>query len=110
MEHLARHAQALGNVTRVDVLPFHQMGGLKWDELNLEYQLHQTPEPSSTQVEETGRLSGRPDLMTASFNGPHQSLNKRLFPTRVFQTCFKSPDRVCFTMAKEKSAACPILI
>lgn len=36
---IARFAASLGNVERVDVLPFHQMGRFKWKELGLDYKL-----------------------------------------------------------------------
>jgi pyruvate formate lyase activating enzyme len=42
LEHiapLAKFAASLGNVQRVDVLPFHQMGRFKWKELGLNYKL-----------------------------------------------------------------------
>lgn len=44
---IARFAASLGNVQRVDVLPFHQMGRFKWKQLNLQYTLEtiQTPSP-----------------------------------------------------------------
>lgn len=44
---LAEFAAKLGNVERVDVLPFHQMGRYKWEKLNLDYKLNdvQTPAP-----------------------------------------------------------------
>jgi pyruvate formate lyase activating enzyme len=35
------------NVERVEVLPFHQMGGSKWERLGLSYQLHDTQPPSA---------------------------------------------------------------
>jgi pyruvate formate lyase activating enzyme len=50
---IARFAGGLGNVERVDVLPFHQMGRFKWKELGLEYQLHDVAPPSSESVERT---------------------------------------------------------
>jgi len=37
--NVARLAASLGNVERVDVLPFHQMGRFKWDELKVNYTL-----------------------------------------------------------------------
>ena len=44
---LARFAAGLGNVQRVDVLPFHQMGRFKWKELKLNYTLGDvTPPPA----------------------------------------------------------------
>jgi len=48
---LARFAGGLGNVERVDVLPFHQMGRYKWKELGLKYELQEV-EPPSTEVVE----------------------------------------------------------
>jgi pyruvate formate lyase activating enzyme len=38
--NIARFAASLGNVERVDVLPFHQMGRFKWKELKLNYTLN----------------------------------------------------------------------
>jgi len=43
---VARFAAALGNVHRVDVLPFHQMGRFKWKELNLKYSLQDVQPPT----------------------------------------------------------------
>jgi pyruvate formate lyase activating enzyme len=47
---IAKFAAKLGNVERVDVLPFHQMGRFKWHKLGLEYTLEQTPPPSLEQL------------------------------------------------------------
>jgi pyruvate formate lyase activating enzyme len=43
---LAGFAAWLGNVERVDVLPFHQMGKFKWNQLGIGYQLGDTEPPS----------------------------------------------------------------
>ena len=48
---VAGFAGGLGNVERVDVLPFHQMGRFKWKELGLEYQLENVETPSAEAVE-----------------------------------------------------------
>ncbi|MDR2723503.1 MAG: pyruvate formate lyase-activating protein [Cellulomonadaceae bacterium] len=40
-----------GTVTRVEVLPFHQLGRDKWKELGLTYQLNETQPPSKESVE-----------------------------------------------------------
>ena len=48
---VARFAGGLGNVERVDVLPFHQMGRFKWRQLGLEYQLGDVTPPSAEAVE-----------------------------------------------------------
>ena len=46
-------AAGLGNVERVDVLPFHQMGRFKWKQLGLDYQLDGVEPPSAELVERT---------------------------------------------------------
>jgi pyruvate formate lyase activating enzyme len=43
---IARFAATLGNVERVEVLPFHQMGKFKWERLGLNYTLEDTAPPS----------------------------------------------------------------
>lgn len=43
---LAGFAASLGNVERVDVLPFHQLGQFKWKELKLKYKLEGLNAPS----------------------------------------------------------------
>jgi len=48
---IARFSADLGNVQRVDVLPFHQMGRFKWKELNLNYTLNDAQPPSPEAVE-----------------------------------------------------------
>ena len=49
----AKFAAGLGNVQRVEVLPFHQMGRFKWEKLGLDYTLDDVKAPSSASVEET---------------------------------------------------------
>jgi pyruvate formate lyase activating enzyme len=48
---VAKFAASLGNVQRVDVLPFHQMGRFKWKELKLDYKLDDVQPPSHEVVE-----------------------------------------------------------
>ena len=45
ISHIAKFAADLGNVQRVDVLPFHQMGRFKWKELKLNYALDDVQPP-----------------------------------------------------------------
>ena len=54
LEKLARHLMALGNVEKLEVLPFHKMGEFKWKKYGLPYRLTETPEPS---IEEVQRIS-----------------------------------------------------
>ncbi|WP_029287718.1 pyruvate formate-lyase-activating protein [Cellulomonas sp. HZM] len=52
----------LGNVDRVEVLPFHQMGRDKWADLGMRYELEDTEPPSAELVEsvrERMRVTGR---------------------------------------------------
>ena len=51
VKQIARFAAVLGNVERVDVLPFHQMGRFKWKELKLNYMLDHLQSPTNKVVE-----------------------------------------------------------
>jgi len=51
VEQIARFAGSLGNVERVDVLPFHQMGRYKWEKLGIEYKLSEVEPPTTELVE-----------------------------------------------------------
>src|SRR4029077_17636455 len=46
VERIAAFAASVGNVERVDVLPFHQLGRFKWERLKMDYQLRDT-QPAS---------------------------------------------------------------
>jgi pyruvate formate lyase activating enzyme len=50
---IAAFAADLGNVERVDVLPFHQMGRYKWERLGVPYTLDSVEPPSTELVERT---------------------------------------------------------
>jgi pyruvate formate lyase activating enzyme len=52
VERIAAFAASLGNVDRVDVLPFHQLGRFKWEKLGMDYQLRQTQPPSPETTDE----------------------------------------------------------
>jgi pyruvate formate lyase activating enzyme len=49
---IAKFSAGLGNVQRVDVLPFHQMDRFKWKELKYNYTLDDVQPPSLETVEE----------------------------------------------------------
>jgi pyruvate formate lyase activating enzyme len=53
VRQIATFAAALGNVDRVDVLPFHQMGRYKWHKLGLQYALEAVMPPVYELVDET---------------------------------------------------------
>ena len=61
IESLATFAAGMGNVERVDVLPFHQMGEHKWRERGLDYPLVGKQTPSHevvSKARETFRAAG----------------------------------------------------
>jgi pyruvate formate lyase activating enzyme len=51
--NIARFAAGLGNVERVEVLPFHQLGKFKWKQLGLPYTLESVAPPSREAAEQT---------------------------------------------------------
>lgn len=48
---IAQFVSALGNVERVDLLPFHQLGQYKWKELGMNYMLERAEPPAQELVE-----------------------------------------------------------
>ena len=47
LKAIAQFAAGLGNVERVEVLPFHQMGRYKWEKLEIKYELEGVAPPTS---------------------------------------------------------------
>jgi len=60
--NIAHFAAGLGNVERVDVLPFHQMGRYKWEKLGMRYALNDTKEPSVAATESAVEIFRREGL------------------------------------------------
>src|SRR4051794_14387173 len=52
VDRMAEFAAGLGNVERVDVLPFHQMGRFKWEKLGMDYQMRDAQPPLRETVDE----------------------------------------------------------
>jgi pyruvate formate lyase activating enzyme len=61
---IAKFVAGLGNVERVDVLPFHQMGRFKWKDLKLDYALDKVQPPSREVVEHACALFRAEGLKT----------------------------------------------
>ena len=61
---IADYAASLGTVSRVEVLPFHQLGRDKWSELGLAYELEDTPPPSAELLDSTRALFSTRGLLT----------------------------------------------
>ena len=51
VEGIAEFVASLGNVERVEILPFHKMGEHKYVELGMPYQLKDTPTPTKGEIE-----------------------------------------------------------
>ncbi len=51
IRRIARFAAGLGNIERVDVLPFHQMGKYKWRQLGLNYTLADVEPPGMEPID-----------------------------------------------------------
>ncbi len=50
---MAAYVKKLGNVERVEVLPFHKMGEYKWEAMEMDYELYNIPEPEPELVQKT---------------------------------------------------------
>ncbi|MFB2923165.1 pyruvate formate-lyase-activating protein [Aerosakkonema funiforme] len=53
VEGLASFISTLGNIEKVEVLPFHKMGEYKWEQLGYDYQLKDTQPPTAELVQRT---------------------------------------------------------
>ncbi|AYG82294.1 Pyruvate formate-lyase 1-activating enzyme [Streptomyces hundungensis] len=56
IEGVASFAASLGNVSRIDVLPFHKLGEGKWGALGMRFTLHDTPSPTPAAVAEAREI------------------------------------------------------
>ncbi len=61
---IVEYAASLSNVSRVEVLPFHQMGRDKWAELGIPYQLGDVSPPSHERTEEVRNMFRAAGLTT----------------------------------------------
>ncbi len=50
IDGLAQHVASLGNVERVEILPFHKMGESKYRQLGRPYRLYETPVPTEADL------------------------------------------------------------
>lgn len=62
VEGLAQFISTLGNVEKVEVLPFHKMGEYKWEQLGFDYQLKNTPEATPEQVQKVTEIFQKYEL------------------------------------------------
>jgi pyruvate formate lyase activating enzyme len=64
IKQTAAFVASLGNVERVDVLPFHQMGMYKWSKLGIPYTLEAKKPPTNEVVERTIEIYKSEGLVT----------------------------------------------
>jgi pyruvate formate lyase activating enzyme len=62
IDGLAAFAASLGNIERVDVLPFHQLGMTKWNDLGLDYKLRELHPPAPESVAAAVRIFAKHGL------------------------------------------------
>ncbi len=48
--------RSLGNVERVEILPYHSLGAAKYKDLGIEYPLKNTPSPSADRIENAKKI------------------------------------------------------
>jgi len=56
LHELAGYLTTLTNANRVGILPFHQLGAYKWQDMKMRYQLADTPEPTPEETEKVREL------------------------------------------------------
>ncbi len=56
LERTAGFIGELGNVKRVDVLPYHSLGKYKWEQLGIPYQLEGVEPPTAERIENAKRI------------------------------------------------------
>ncbi|MCL2248527.1 MAG: pyruvate formate-lyase-activating protein [Oscillospiraceae bacterium] len=53
---LIEYIKTLKNKEKIGILPFHQMGAYKWDDLKMKYKLRDTPVPTAEETEQVREL------------------------------------------------------
>ena len=56
LERTRDFIRELHNVERVEILPYHSLGKMKYDKLGLDYPLKETPSPSKERIENAKRI------------------------------------------------------
>lgn len=56
LHELADFIKTLGNVRKIEVLPYHKLGAYKWEQLGLEYKLKDIESPEQERVENAERI------------------------------------------------------
>jgi pyruvate formate lyase activating enzyme len=65
LEKMAEYLSRYTVVKRVEILPFHKMGEYKWKQLNLKYDLENTPEPPAELIRRIKEIFRKHNLNAA---------------------------------------------
>ena len=58
LKELKSFINTLKTVEKTEILPYHTLGKFKWDELNLPYELENTPTPTNEQIHHAKEILG----------------------------------------------------
>lgn len=58
LEKLADFMATLGNIEKVEILPYHSLGEYKWEEMGMEYELKGVEAPTQERVENAKKIIG----------------------------------------------------
>ena len=58
LENLADFMATLGNIEKVEILPYHNLGEYKWEEMGMEYELKGVEPPTVERVENAKAIIG----------------------------------------------------
>jgi len=58
LEELADFMATLGNIEKVEILPYHSLGEYKWQEMGMDYELKGVEAPSQERVENAKKIIG----------------------------------------------------
>lgn len=56
LHQLGQHFKDYKTIEKIELLPYHQLGVHKWEELGWEYQLHDVPENTEEQIEKAQQI------------------------------------------------------
>ena len=63
LEEMHKFISELNTVDRVEILPYHTLGLMKWEELKMKYPLEGVPVPTKEQVEEAQKILHTADYL-----------------------------------------------
>lgn len=62
INEMAEFLTKMTNIEKIEILPFHKMGEYKWSNLELAYQLKNTPEPSQSDIDKAKKIFSEHNL------------------------------------------------